>query len=130
MSGVVPVGIQNSGSSMPFVRDGRVRGLALTSLRRSAAAPDLPTVAELGYPGFEALSWFGILAPKGTPRPILEKVRAASLKVLEDPEMKPKLAALGLEPVGGTPAEMKGTMERDIPKWAKVIEDAHIAVAK
>src|SRR5260370_1761791 len=71
MSGVVPVGIQNSGSTMPFVRDGRVRGLAITSLKRTPAAPDLPTVAALGYPRFEATSWFPFLAPKGTPQAIL-----------------------------------------------------------
>ncbi len=130
MSGVVPVGIQNAGAAMPFVRDGRVRGLAITSPKRAAAAPDLPTVAEQGFPGFEALSWFGILAPRGTPRPILDKVHAAALKVVADPELKPKFVALGLEPIGGTPAEMKATMERDIPKWAKVIADANITTAK
>ncbi len=130
MSGVVPVGIQNSGASMPFVRDGRVRGLAITQLKRAQAAPDLPTVAEQGYPGFEALSWFGILAPKGTPKPILDKVQSAAFKVVRDPELKSRFEALGLEPVGSTEAEMKATMERDIPKWAKVIEDAHIQVSK
>jgi tripartite-type tricarboxylate transporter receptor subunit TctC len=129
MSGVVPVGIQNSGSTMPFVRDGRVRGLALTSLKRSPAAPDVPTVAELGYPGFEATSWFALLAPKGTPQPILDKVREASLKVLADPDMRTKFAALGLEPVGSTGAETRAAIAADIPKWAKVIQDAHIKPA-
>ncbi len=126
MSGVVPVGIQNSGAAMPFVRDGRVRGLAITSLKRATAAPDLPTVAALGYPGFEATSWFALMAPKGTPQPILDKVRAASLKVLADQEMLAKFAALGLEPVGSTGAETKAAISADIPKWAKVIEDANI----
>src|ERR1700730_3273544 len=76
MSGVVPVGIQNAGSSLPMVRDGRVRGIAITSLQRSANTPGLPTVAESGFPGFEATSWFALLAPAGTPQPILDKVRA------------------------------------------------------
>jgi tripartite-type tricarboxylate transporter receptor subunit TctC len=129
MSGVVPVGIQNSGATMPFVRDGRVRGLAITSLKRASAAPDLPTVAEQGYPGFEAISWFALLAPKGTPQPILDKVRAASLKVLADPDMLTKFAALGLEPVGSTGAETRAAIAADIPKWAKVIEDANIKPA-
>ena len=129
MSGVVPVGIQNSGASMPFVRDGRVRGLAITSLKRASGAPDLPTVAELGYPGFEAISWFALLAPKGTPQPILDKVRAASLKVLADPEMVAKFAAIGQEPVGSTGAETKAAIAADIPKWAKVIQDANIKPA-
>jgi tripartite-type tricarboxylate transporter receptor subunit TctC len=129
MSGVVPVGIQNSGSSMPFVRDGRVRGLAITSLKRAPTAPDLPTVAEQGFPGFEATSWFALLAPKGTAQPILEKVRAASLKVLVDPDIRVKFAALGLEPVGSSSAETRAAIAADIPKWAKVIQDAHIKPA-
>jgi tripartite-type tricarboxylate transporter receptor subunit TctC len=129
MSGVVPVGIQNSGSTMPFVRDGRVRGLAITSLKRAPAAPDLPTIAELGYPGFEATSWFALLAPKGTPQLILDKVRAASLKVLADPDMQAKFAALGLEAIGSTGGETRATIAADIPKWAKVIQDAHIKPA-
>ena len=129
MSGVVPVGIQNAGASMPFVRDGRVRGLAITSLKRSSGAPNLPTVAEQGFPGFEAISWFALLAPAGTPQPILDKVRAASLKVLADPEIQAKLTAMGLEPVGSTGAETKAAIEADIPKWAKVIKEAGIKPA-
>ena len=129
MSGVVPVGIQNSGAAMPFVRDGRVRGLAITSLKRSPGAPDLPTVAEQGFPGFEATSWFALLAPTGTPQPILDKVRAESLKVLADPEIQKKLAAMGLEPVGSTGAETKAAIAADIPKWGKVIKDAGIKPA-
>jgi tripartite-type tricarboxylate transporter receptor subunit TctC len=126
MSGVVPVGIQNSGASMPFVRDGRVRGLAITSLKRSPGAPDLPTVAEQGFPGFEAVSWFALMAPAGTPQPILDKVRAEALKVLADPEMQAKFAAIGLEVVGSTAEETRAAIANDIPKWAKVIKDANI----
>lgn len=130
MSGVVPVGVQNAGASLPFVNDGRVRGLAITSLKRSSAAPNLPTVAEQGFPGFEALSWFGLMAPKGTPQPILDKVREAAMKALSDPDLKPKFAALGLEPIGSTPAEMSAIMASDIPKWEKVIRDAKIPTSK
>ena len=128
MSGIVPVGIQNAGAAMPFVRDGRVRGLAVTSLKRSPNSPDLPTVAELGFPGFEATSWFALLAPKGTPKPILEKVRAASLKVLADPDMLQKFATIGLEPVGSTGEQTREAIATDIPKWARVIKDAGIKV--
>ena len=126
MSGIVPVGIQNAGSSMPFVRDGRVRGLALTALKRSPNAPDLPTVVEAGFPGFEATSWFALLAPRGTPKPIVEKVRAEALKVLADPEMVKKFAVIGLEPVGSTGEETRAAIANDIPKWAKVIQEAGI----
>ncbi len=128
MSGIVPVGIQNAGAAMPFVRDGRVRGLAVTSVKRSPNTPDLPTVAELGFPGFEATSWFALLAPKGTPKPILEKVRAASLKVLADPDMVQKFAIIGLEPVGSTGEQTREAIASDVPKWGKVIKDAGIKV--
>jgi tripartite-type tricarboxylate transporter receptor subunit TctC len=126
MSGIVPVGIQNAGAAMPFVKDGRVRGLAVTALKRSPHAPDLPTVAEQGFAGFEATSWFALLAPRGTPRPVLEKVRVASLKVLADPDMVAKFAAIGLEPVGSTGEETRAAIASDIPKWSKVIQDAGI----
>jgi len=126
MSGIVPVGIQNAGAAMPFVRDGRVRGIAVTALKRSPNAPDLPTVVEAGFPGFEATSWFALLAPKGTPKPILEKVRAEALKVLADPEMVKKFAIIGLEPVGSTGEQTRTAIANDIPKWAKVIQDAGI----
>ncbi len=126
LSGVVPVGIQNTGAIMPFVRDGRLRGIGITSLKRSPNAPDLPTLAESGFPGFEATSWFALLAPTGTPQPILDKVRAESMKVLADPEMIKKFATLGLDPVGSTPAELRTTIETDIPKWAAVIKEANI----
>jgi len=126
MSGVVPVGIQNTGAILPFVRDGRLRGIGITSLKRSPNAPDLPTLAESGFPGFEATSWFALLAPAGTPQPILDKVRSESLKVLADPEMIKKFATLGLDPVGSTPAELRTAIETDIPKWAAVIKEANI----
>ncbi len=130
MGGIVPVGIQNAGSSLPLVRDGRLRGIAITSLKRSVNAPDLPTLAEQGFPNFEATSWFALLAPAGTPQPILDKVRAESLKVLADPEMKKKFAALGLDVVGSTAAETRAAIAEDIPKWAKVIKDAGIKIDK
>jgi tripartite-type tricarboxylate transporter receptor subunit TctC len=128
MSGIVPVGIQNAGAAMPFVRDGRVRGIAVTALKRSPNSAELPTVAEAGFPGFEATSWFALLAPKGTPKAIVDKVRAESLKVLADPEMAKKFAVIGLEPVGSTGEETKAAIAGDIPKWAKVIQDANIKV--
>jgi tripartite-type tricarboxylate transporter receptor subunit TctC len=126
MSGVVPVGIQNAGASLPLVRDGRVRGIGITSLKRSPNAPDLPTLAESGFPGFEATSWFALLAPAGTPQPIIDKVRAESLKVLADPEMQKKFATLGLDIIGSTPEETRAAIANDIPKWAQVIKDANI----
>jgi len=128
MSGIVPVGFQNAGAAMPFVRDGRVRGLAVTALKRSPNTANLPTVMEQGFPGFEATSWFALLAPKGTPKLIVDKVYAESMKVVTDPEMVKKFALIGLEPVGSTGEETRAAIAGDIPKWAKVIQDANIKV--
>ncbi|MBL0900573.1 MAG: tripartite tricarboxylate transporter substrate binding protein [Reyranella sp.] len=130
MSGVVPVGIQNAGAGMPLVRDGRVRGIAVTSLKRATAAPDLPTLAEQGFPGFEATSWFALLGPAGLPKPIVDKVRAESLKVLADVEYKKRFEAMGLDLVGSTPEETRAAIAADIPKWKKVIEQAGIKPAQ
>ena len=126
MSGVVAVGIQNAGAGMPMVRDGRVRGIAVTSLKRASSAPELPTLAEQGFPGFEATSWFALLGPANLPRAIVDKVRAESLKVLADPEMQKKFAVMGLDLVGSTPEETRAAIAADIPKWARVIKDANI----
>ncbi len=130
LSGVVPIAIQNAGAAMPLVRDGRLRGIGITSLARSANAPDLPTVAEQGFPGFEATSWFGLLAPAGTPAPIIAKLHAESRKVLADGDMRARFATLSLDLVGGTPEEMHATIAADIPKWAKVIAEAGIQPAR
>jgi len=116
----------NSPVALPHMAAGQLRGLAVTSAKRSPAAPDLPTVVEAGFPGFEATSWFALLAPKGTPKPILEKVRAEALKVLADPEMLKRFAVMGLEPVGSTGEETQAAIANDIPKWAKVIQEAGI----
>jgi tripartite-type tricarboxylate transporter receptor subunit TctC len=130
LSGLVPVGIQNAGAAMPLVRAGRLRCIGVTSLNRSPNAPDLPTIAEQGFPGFEATSWFGLMAPAGTPRPILDKVRAEALKVLADETMKERFASLSLDTVGSTPEEMRRVIATDIPKWAEVIRDAGIPTSR
>ena len=128
LGGVVPVAIQNAGSIMPLIRDGRLRGLAVTALKRSDDTSNLPTVDESGFKGFEAGSWFALLAPVGTPQPILDKIRNEALKVLADPEMASKFQALGLQAVGSTPEQTAATIAADLPKWAQVVKDAHIKV--
>lgn len=126
ISGVLPLGIQNAGAAIPMVRDGRVRGLAATSLTRSANTPDLPTVAEQGFPGFEALSWFGLMAPAGTPRAIIDKVNAAAMRVLADGDQRSRFAQMGLDVAGSTPEAMQAQIAGDIPKWGRVIAAAGI----
>jgi tripartite-type tricarboxylate transporter receptor subunit TctC len=111
---------------LPLAREGKLRALAITSAKRSALAPDLPTMAESGFPGFEAVPWFGLLAPAGTPKDVLDKLHEQTVKALATPAMRSKFDELGLEPVGNTPAEFAAIIRKETPEWAKVIRDAGI----
>jgi tripartite-type tricarboxylate transporter receptor subunit TctC len=111
---------------VPLAREGKLRALAITSVKRSALAPDLPTMAESGFPGFEAVPWFGLLAPSGTPKDVLDKLYDETVKTLAMPEVRKKFDELGLEPVGNTPAEFAAVIKKETPEWAKVIKDAGI----
>jgi tripartite-type tricarboxylate transporter receptor subunit TctC len=130
IGGRVTMTLQNMGSILPVVRDGRLRGLAVTSLSRTPIMPALPTVAESGLPGFEATSWFGLLAPAGTPVPIISKVYQQAAKIAMDPEMKARLADLGLDAVADPPDTMAAIIKADTAKWAKVIQEANIKTAQ
>ena len=111
---------------LPLAREGKLRALAITSIKRSALAPDLATMAESGFPGFEAVPWFGLMAPSGTPKDVLDKLHAETVKTLAMPEVRKKFDELGLEPVGNTPAEFAAVIKKEMPEWAKVIKDAGI----
>ena len=113
-------------AGLPLVREGKLRALAVTSLKRSSAAPELPTVAESGYPGFEVTAWSGLLAPARTPATIVGKLHLETVKALALPDLRAKLADLGLEPIGNSPDEFAAIIKSEIPKWAKVIKDAGI----
>jgi tripartite-type tricarboxylate transporter receptor subunit TctC len=111
---------------VPLAREGKLRALAITSIKRSGLAPDLPTMAESGFPGFEAVPWFGLLAPAGAPQEVLDKLHDETVKALALPEVRKKFDELGLEPVGNTPAEFAAVIKKETPEWAKVIRDAGI----
>jgi tripartite-type tricarboxylate transporter receptor subunit TctC len=111
---------------LPYVRDGRLRGLAVTSLKRAPSAPDLPTVAESGYPGFEVTIWYAILAPAGTPPAIVRKLNQEIVKALALPDVRAKLADQGLEPIGNSPDELAAVIRSETATWAKVVKDANI----
>lgn len=128
IGGRVTMTIQNAGAILPTVRDGRLRGLAVTSLKRSPNMPDLPTVAESGFPGFEAVSWFALLSPAGTPPGILAKVHQESMKVIANTELQSRFAQLGLDNAGKGGDEVASIIKTDIDKWAKVIKDAGITM--
>jgi len=126
LAGRITMSFANISNVIPLAREGKLRALAITSIKRSALAPDLPTMAEIGFPGFEAVPWFGLLAPAGTPKDIVEKVHGETAKTLAMPEVRKRFDELGLESVGNTPAEFAAVIRRETSEWAKVIKDAGI----
>ena len=111
---------------LPLVRAGKLRALAVTSAKRTSAVPDLPTVAESGYPGFEATTWYGVLAPAGTPAPLVRTIQREIVRALAQPDLHARLAELGLDVIGNTSEEFAAAIKAEIPRWARVIEEAHI----
>jgi tripartite-type tricarboxylate transporter receptor subunit TctC len=113
-------------SALPHVRAGKLRALGVASPRRSAAAPEIPTVAEQGLAGFEAVSWYALVAPAGTPPDIVEKVQKEVARVLQLADSRERLAGLGAEPVGNAPAELAARMRTESARWAQVVKAAGI----
>ena len=113
-------------NALPLARDGQLTAFAVTSHKRSGAAPDIPTMVELGYPGFEAVPWFGLVAPAGTPQFVIDKVHRETARVLALPDVHRRLAELGLDLIGNTPAEFAAVIKAEIPQWAAVIKGAGI----
>ena len=113
-------------AAVPLVKSGSLRALATTSVKRLAALPDVPTMAEQGVPDFVSGTWAGIIAPAGTPKEIVDRVSAEAKKALADPAMKDKLAEQGIVAVGSTPEEFRAFVAEEISRWNKVITDAGI----
>jgi tripartite-type tricarboxylate transporter receptor subunit TctC len=124
LGGRVTMMFDNMPSSLPLVREGKLRALGVTSAKRSPAAPDIPTLAEAGLPGFEAVSWFAMFAPANTPAPVVSKLQAEISKIVKSPEISKRLLDLGLEPSGSTPAELAAYQKSEIAKWSKVVKDS------
>ena len=111
-------------AAAPHVKSGKLRALAVLAPQRLPALPEVPTVAEAGLPGFEVTTWYGILAPAGTPRPIITRLNAELAKAMHSPEMKERLAGIGTDPVTGTPEEFAAYIQAEIGKWGDVIRKA------
>jgi len=109
-------------SAMPYIKAGRLRAIAITSSARSAVMPELPTVAESGVPGYEASTWYGVLAPARTPRPIVMRLNSEAKKALAVAEVRERLVAAGVDPVGNSPDEFAAYVRSEIAKWAKAIK--------
>lgn len=113
-------------SSLPYVQAGRLKALAVSSAKRAASAPEVPTIAESGLPGYEFISWNGVHLPAATPRPIAGKLNTELLRIIALPDVKEKMLGLGMDIAGGTPEEFGALVKSDIAKWAKVIREAGI----
>jgi tripartite-type tricarboxylate transporter receptor subunit TctC len=113
-------------AAAPHVKSGKLRALAVIAPQRLPALPEVPTVAEAGLPGFEVTTWYGILAPSGTPRPIIARLNAELVKVMHSPEMKERLAGIGTDPVTSTPEEFAAYIHAEIGKWGDVIRKANL----
>jgi tripartite-type tricarboxylate transporter receptor subunit TctC len=111
---------------LPMVKAGKLRALAVTSAKRSALAPELPTVAESGLPGFEVVGWYGLAAPAKTPHPLVARINADTNRALQSTDLIERLRVQGLEPAGGTPEEATELIKNDVARWTKVIRDAGI----
>jgi tripartite-type tricarboxylate transporter receptor subunit TctC len=124
IGGQVQLMFDNLPPSLPQIKAGKLRALAVTSLTRAPALPDVPTVAEAGLPGFEASSWFGLLAPAGTPQPIIIKLNAAVAAWLATPEAKEKMTAIGANAAGGPPENFVKHIAAETAKWSKVVKES------
>jgi tripartite-type tricarboxylate transporter receptor subunit TctC len=118
--------IENMAGTMPFVKAGKLRAIAITSPQRSPLAPELPTMTEAGVPGYEVIGWNGIVAPKGTPPEIVARLHTEVAKILRTPEMRQQLAAVGAEPIGNTPEEFGAFIKAEMGRWGKVIKEKGI----
>ena len=128
ISGQVTMLFDNAPSSLPFVQQGKLRALAVTSARRLSNLPEVPTIDESGVKGYESLSWSGIVAPAGTPRAIVNKLNAAIERILAMEDVKQRFASMGVEPVGGPPEAFARHVRAESDKWGRLIKTANITL--
>ena len=126
MAGFVEIMFENLPSALPFINAGKLKVLAVTGKDRSPVLKAVPTLAESGFPGFDMVSWQALVAPAGTPRPIIDKLNAEVAKVLKTPEMKEKMAGLGADVVANSPEQFAQYLREETAKWSKIVKDAGI----
>jgi tripartite-type tricarboxylate transporter receptor subunit TctC len=126
IGGRVTMTFQNAGAILPTVREGKLRGLAMTARTRSQNMPEIPTMIEAGVKDFEVTSWFGLLAPAGTPAPVIAKLHQEAVRIVSQPDLREKFGLIGLDVVSDPPDVFAAIIKTDTAKWAKVIKDAGI----
>jgi tripartite-type tricarboxylate transporter receptor subunit TctC len=127
MSGQVQVAFSSAVSMLPHVKAGKLRAIAMTGAKRSQAIPDIPTVAEAGVPGYETGSWYGIVAPAKTPRPVIERLSREIATATRSAEISGRLVDEAVIPIGSTAEEFDAHIRRELARWAKVIAKARIS---
>ncbi len=128
MGGQVSMMFDTASSALPYIKAGKLKPLAVATAKRSSALPDVPTLAESGLPGFDIASWFGILAPTGTPPEIVNRLSTEIAKALALPDVKKQFAAIGAEPVGNTPAQMTAQIKDEVTRFGKLVKEAHVSM--
>ncbi len=128
LGGSVPLTFDNIITTLPLSKAGKLRPLAVSTKNRSAAAPDIPSLHELGVTGFDATSWFGFFVPAGTSPAIVKKLQDETIEALKDPEVRARLLAVGSEPVGSTAAEFARFYRDEVEKWGKVVRSANVKI--
>jgi tripartite-type tricarboxylate transporter receptor subunit TctC len=126
LGGQIEVLFHNAPVLLPHLKSGGLRGLAITSAKRSYSAPELPTMAEAGVPGFEITAWFGFMAPRGTPQAVIAKIHADVARIVASPEVHERILAQASEPVGNSPEEYAAFIDAEIAKWRAVIKQANV----
>jgi|KBSMisStaDraftv2_1062788.scaffolds.fasta_scaffold02822_11 tripartite-type tricarboxylate transporter receptor subunit TctC len=126
IGGQIVATMDNMPPYLPQVKAGKIRALAVSPAKRSAAAPDIPTVAESGVPGYDSGAWFGLVAPAHTPKDVVNKLSRETARILQLADVRARLTDLGAEPVGGTPEQFAAHIKSEIAKWAKVIKEANV----
>jgi tripartite-type tricarboxylate transporter receptor subunit TctC len=124
LAGRVTMAFAGATVALPLAREGKLRALAVTSLTRSPAAPDLPTMAESGFPSFDITAWFGLMAPAGTPESIIDRLYRETVRVLALPGLRKKFDELGMATIGNSPAEFAAAIQAESPRWTKIIKDS------
>ncbi len=128
ISGETAVGFNTAPVAIPHIRNGRLRALAVTEERRNAALPEVPTVAEAALPGYAMTTWYGLVAPRGVPTDVISKLNAEINRILKLPDVRERFAALGADPVGGTPGEFGIYIKTEVAKFTKVAKERGIAL--
>ncbi len=126
LGGQVDLMFDSITSAAPHIQSGKLRALGVTSAKRSATLPNVPTIAEAGVPGYEVSPWFAVFAPAGTPAPIVQKINAALLDAMKQPDTQARFAAIGAEPIGSTPAQLAAHLDKEMARWGKLIKERNI----